>query len=55
LKIKTKIKGINVTPSLKDEQVPTLDELKGIFPSGDTKAKIGQFFQVKSRQLFTPK
>jgi hypothetical protein len=55
LKIKIKIKGIDETPSLKDERVPILDKLKRIFPSGDTKARIGQFFQVKSRQLFTPK
>jgi hypothetical protein len=31
LKIKIKIKGIDETPPLKDERVPTLDELKRIF------------------------
>jgi hypothetical protein len=39
LKVKIKIKGIDETPTLKDERVPTLDELKRIFLSGDSKAR----------------
>jgi len=31
LKVKIKIKGIDETPTLKDERVPTLEELKRIF------------------------
>ncbi len=39
LKIKIKIKGIDETPTLKDERVPTLQELNRIFLSGDSKAR----------------
>ncbi len=39
LKVKIKIKGIDETPTLKDERVPTLDELKRIFLAGDSKAR----------------
>ena len=39
LKIKIKIKGIDETPTLKDERIPTLQELKRIFLSGDSKAR----------------
>jgi hypothetical protein len=39
LKVKIRIKGIDETPTLKDERVPTLDELKRIFLSGDSKAR----------------
>jgi hypothetical protein len=39
LKVKIKIKGIDETPTLKDERVPTLDELKRIFLSGDPRAR----------------
>jgi hypothetical protein len=39
LKVKIKINGIDETPTLKDERVPTLDELKRILLSGDTKAR----------------
>ena len=35
-----KIKGARDTPSLKDERVPTPDELKRIFLSGDKKARV---------------
>jgi len=35
-----KIKGARDTPSLKDERVPTQDELKRIFLSGDKKARV---------------
>jgi len=37
---KIKIKGSEDTPSLKDERVPTNEELKRIFLSGDKKARI---------------
>ena len=36
---KIKIKGARDTPSLKDERVPTRDELRRIFLSGDKKAR----------------
>lgn len=39
LKGKIKIRGAEDTPSLKDERVPTKDELKRIFLSGDKKAR----------------
>lgn len=39
VKVKIKIKGIDETPTLKDERVPTLPELKRIFLSGDSKAR----------------
>jgi len=39
LKVKIKIKGVDDTPSLKDERVPTIDELRRIFLSGDRKAR----------------
>jgi hypothetical protein len=38
-KIKIKINGIDETPTLKDERVPTLGELRRIFLSGDGKAR----------------
>jgi len=38
-KIKIKIHGIDETPTLKDERVPTLEELRRIFLSGDGKAR----------------
>jgi len=37
--VKIKIKGIDETPTLKDERVPTLPELHRIFLSGDSKAR----------------
>jgi hypothetical protein len=40
LKVKIKIKGVDETPTLKDERVPTFDELKRIFLSGDPKARV---------------
>jgi hypothetical protein len=40
IKVKIKIKGVDDTPSLKDERVPTNDELKRIFLSGDKKARV---------------
>jgi hypothetical protein len=38
-RIKIKIKGIDETPTLKDERVPTFEELKRTFLSGDSKAR----------------
>jgi hypothetical protein len=39
VKVKIKIKGIDETPTLKDERVPTIPELKRIFLSGDSKTR----------------
>jgi hypothetical protein len=39
-KRKIRIKGARDTPSLKDERVPTKEELKRIFLSGDKKARV---------------
>ncbi|MEM0010715.1 MAG: site-specific integrase, partial [Candidatus Bathyarchaeia archaeon] len=39
IKFRLKIKGAEDTPTLKDERVPTKDELKKIFLSGDKKAR----------------
>jgi hypothetical protein len=39
LKVKIKIKGIDETPTLKDERVPTIDELKRVFLSGNSRAR----------------
>ena len=39
LKGKIKVKGLQDTPTLKDERVPTREELKKIFLSGDKKAR----------------
>jgi hypothetical protein len=41
VKRKIKIKGARETPSLKDERVPTKEELRRIFLSGDKKARAG--------------
>ena len=38
LKVKIKIKGVDDTPSLKDERVPTTAKFRRIFLSGDKKA-----------------
>jgi hypothetical protein len=48
LKVKIKIEGIDETPTLKDERVPTLDELKRIFLSGDSKARTACVFVAHS-------
>ena len=40
VKRKIRIKGARGTPSLKDERVPTKEELKRIFLSGDRKARV---------------
>ncbi len=39
LKVKIKIRGADDTPSLRDERIPTKEELKRIFLSGDKKAR----------------
>ena len=50
LKVKIKIKGIDGTPTLKDERIPTLNELKRIFLSlsGDSKARTACVFVAHS-------
>jgi hypothetical protein len=48
LKVKIKIEGIDETPTLKDERVPTLDELKRILLSGDSKARTACVFVAHS-------
>jgi len=40
VKVKIKIKGVDDTPSLKNERVPTRDELRRILLSGDKKARV---------------
>ena len=40
VKVKIKIKGVDDAPSLRDERVPTKDELRRIFLSGDKKARV---------------
>jgi hypothetical protein len=48
LKVKIKIEGIDETPTLKDERVPTLEELKRILLSGDSKARTACVFVAHS-------
>jgi hypothetical protein len=48
LKVRIKIKGVDETPTLKDERVPTLNELKRIFLSGDSKARTACVFVAHS-------
>jgi len=40
IKQKIKIKGVDSTPSLKDEKIPSQEELKKIFLSGDKKSRV---------------
>ena len=40
IKKKIKVRGVNDTPSLKDERVPTQSELKRIFLAGDLKSRL---------------
>jgi len=40
IKVNIKIKGVDDTPTLRDERVPTRAELRGIFLSGDKKARV---------------
>lgn len=48
VKRKIKIAGVQDTPSLKDERVPTIEELKRIFLSGDKKARTSCVFVAHS-------
>jgi len=48
LKIKIKIKNVDDTPSLKDERVPTVDELRRILLSGDGKARVSSVLVAHS-------
>ena len=48
IKRKIKIRGAQETPSLKDERVPTKDELRKIFLSGDKKARVASVFVAHS-------
>lgn len=48
LKGKIKIKGTQDTPSLKDERVPTKEELKRILLSGDKKARVASILIAHS-------
>ena len=45
---KIKIRGAGDAPSLKDERVPTKDELKRIFLSGDKKTRVASVFVAHS-------
>ncbi len=40
IKVRLKIRGVEETPSLKDERVPTKEELKKIFLSGDKRSRV---------------
>jgi len=40
IKQKIKVKGVDSTPSLKDEKIPSQEELKRIFLSGDKKSRV---------------
>jgi len=40
IKQKIKVKGVDSTPSLKDEKIPSEEELKKIFLSGDKKSRV---------------
>jgi len=48
VKGKIKIKGSQDTPTLKDERVPTKEELKKIFLSGDKKARVSSVLVAHS-------
>ena len=45
---KIQIKGLQDTPTLKDERVPTKDELKRIFLAGDEKARVASVMVAQS-------
>ena len=45
---KIKIRGAGDAPSLKDERVPTKEELKRIFLSGDKKTRVASVFVAHS-------
>jgi site-specific recombinase XerD len=48
VKGRIKIKGLQDTPTLKDERVPTKDELKRIFLAGDEKARVASVMVAQS-------
>jgi len=48
IKRKIRIQGAQETPSLKDERVPTKDELRKIFLSGDKKARVASVLVAHS-------
>jgi hypothetical protein len=48
VKGRIKIKGVQDTPTLKDERVPTKDELKRIFLAGDEKARVASVIIAQS-------
>jgi len=48
VKGRIKIKGVQDTPTLKDERVPTKDELKRIFLAGDEKARVASVMVAQS-------
>jgi hypothetical protein len=48
VKGRIKIKGTQDTPTLKDERVPTKDELKRIFLAGDEKARVASVIIAQS-------
>jgi hypothetical protein len=48
VKGRIKIKGVQDTPTLKDERVPTKDELKRIFLAGEEKARVASVIIAQS-------
>jgi site-specific recombinase XerD len=48
LKIRIKIKGVNDTPSLKNERTPTREELRSILLSSDKKARVAAVLMAHS-------
>jgi len=48
IKQKIKVKGVDSTPSLKDEKIPSQEELKKIFLSGDKKSRVASSLMVFS-------
>lgn len=50
---KIKIKGAREAPSLKDERVPTKEELKRIFLSGDKKTRVACFPPAYQKDIFS--
>jgi hypothetical protein len=48
VKRRIKIKGVQGTPTLRDERVPTKDELKRIFLAGDEKVKVASALVAES-------
>jgi hypothetical protein len=48
LRVKIKIKDVDDTPSLRDERVPTVDELRRILLAGDGKARVASVLLAHS-------